>query len=258
MNKIMNKFILITLALILSMNSYSQKKNIPFFGKVKMIELCGSSDCRPGINIKAYVHKNDKLYYNGDYNSILGKVFTSSIFDTEASGITNITRNDVDYFVEHNGSGSIDKRSKTEFDTNVTANLRQLIGSAINLPEDLKVQLIAQIDNTVTNKTKTDIEFSFKIIQLKSVGNIGAQLADAFSEMESGEKIITGISVVTISGRWTSNTLREVLNSFEVGVGLNESLTGEAKLEYEESKNRALEGEVKEFSFIIGDSYKKK
>ena len=36
---------------------YSQKRKIPFFGKVKLTELCGSSDCRPSYGIKAYVHK---------------------------------------------------------------------------------------------------------------------------------------------------------------------------------------------------------
>ena len=254
----MYKYFLFTIALFLSINSYSQKRKVPFFGKVKLTELCGSSECRPSYGIKAYVHKNDKLYYNGNYNSILGRVFNNSIFDTKPSGISKITRNDVDYFVEHNGSGSVEVQSKSEFDANITANLTQLIGSAIDLPEDLKVKLIAEIDNTVTNNTKNDIQFSFKIIQLKIGGNIENELLKAMSNMKKDEKIITGISVVSISGKWTSNTLKEVLNNFEVGVGLNESLTAEAKLEYEKSKERILEGEVKEFSFIIGDSYKEK
>jgi hypothetical protein len=68
-------------------------------------------------------------------------VFNNSIFDTKPSGISKITRNDVDYFVEHNGSGSVEVRSKSEFDANITVNLTQLIGSAINLYNEVRLHL---------------------------------------------------------------------------------------------------------------------
>jgi hypothetical protein len=248
----------IIITLLFSINGYSQKRKIPFFGKVKLTELCGSSDCRPSYGIKAYVHKKDKLYYNGNYNSILGRVITGSIFDTDASGIGNITKNDVDYFVEHNGSGSLEKNSKTEFDANVTANLTQILKNTIDLPEDLKAKLIAELDKTVTKNTQNEISFSFKIIQLKNTGEIDKQVSEAFSKLKKGQKLITGISVVTISGKWTSNTLREALDEFELNIGLNDVLSADAKLKYDKSKERVLEGEVKEFGFIIGDSYKLK
>jgi predicted restriction endonuclease len=104
--------ILSIVTLLFSIDSYSQKRRIPFFGKVKLTELCGSRDCRPDYGIKSYIHKKDKLYYNGNYNSILGRIIKNSIFDTEASGIGNITKKDVNYFVEHNGSGSLEKNLK--------------------------------------------------------------------------------------------------------------------------------------------------
>src|SRR5690606_27496300 len=97
-----------------------------------------------------------------------------------------------------------------------------------------------------------------KIIQLKNTGEIDKQVSQAFSKLEKGQKLITGISVVTISGKWTSNTLREALDEFELNVGLNDILSADAKLKYDKSKERVLEGEVKEFGFIIGDSYKLK
>ena len=254
----MKKIIILVFTILLSLNGYSQKLKIPFFGKIKLTELCGSKNCLPSYGIKAYVHKNDKLYYNGDYNSILGRVISNSIFDTESSGIDDITKDDINYYVEHNGNGSVKQESKTEFDTNVTSNLTELLKSSIELPEDLKIKLLADIDNTVTKNTKNKITFSFKIIELKKVGEIDRQVTKAFSKQEKGQKIVTGISVVTISGKWTSNTLKEVLNEFELSAGLNDILSAGAKLKYEKSKERILEGEVKEFGFIIGDSYKLK
>ena len=161
----MKKSIILVLTILFSLNNYSQKIKVPFFGKMKLTELCGSNDCRPSYGIKAYIHKNDKLYYNGDYNSILGRVISKSIFDTESSGIGNITRNDVDYFVEHSGSAFVEQKSKSEFDVNVIANLKQLLISNIDLPEDLKAKILAEIDKTVTKNTKNEIEFSFKIIK---------------------------------------------------------------------------------------------
>jgi len=254
----MNKAVILVAFIMLSLNVNGQKRKIPFFGKIKLTELCGSNDCRPTYGIKAYIHKNDKLYYNGDYNSILGRVISTSIFDTESSGINNITRDDVDYFVEHNGSGSIEQKSKTEFDANATANLTQLLKSTIDLPENLKVELLAVLDKTVTKNTKNEIDFSFRIIQLKNVGDIDKEVSEAFSKLNKGEKIITGISVVAISGKWTSDTLKEVLDEFELSAKVNDDLSAEAILKYEKSKKRVLDGKVKEFGFIIGDSFKQK
>lgn len=255
----MKKLLILTIFTIaFNIESYSQKRKIPFFGKIKLTELCGSNDCLPTYGIKAYIHKNDKLYFNGNYNSILGRIITRDIFDTEASGIDIITKNDVDYFVEHNGNGSLEKNSKTEFDARVTANLTQILENTIELPDDLKAKLIGEIDKSVTKNTKNEISFTFKIIQLRNIGEIDNQVVQAFSKLEKGQKLITGISVVTIGGKWTSNTLREALDEFEFNVGLNDYLSADAKLKYDKSKERVLEGEVKEFGFIIGDSYKLK
>jgi len=254
----MKESIILVLTILFSLNSYSQKIKIPFFGKIKPTELCGSNDCRPSYGIKAYIHKNDKLYYNGDYNSILGRVISNTIFDTESSGIGNITKNDVDYFALHTGSGLIEQESKSEFDLNVTANLKQLLSNNIDLSEDLKIKLLAEVDKTVTKNTKNEIEFSFKIIQLKNVGEIDKQVTNAFSKLKKGQKFITGISVVTIRGAWTSGTLKEVLDEYELSAGLNHILSAAAKVNYEKSKERVLKGEVKEFEFIIGDSFKLK
>lgn len=136
--------------------------------------------------------------------------------------------------------------------------MTQILRNKIDLSEDLKAKLIAELDKTVTRKTKNKISFSFKIIQLKNTGEIDKQVSKAFSKLEKGQKLITGISVVTISGQWTSNTLKEALGEFELNVGLNDVLSADAKLKYDKSKERILEGEVKEFGFIIGDSYKLK
>lgn len=251
----MRKFTLIILTVFLSMNAYSQKRKIPFFGKIKLSELCGSNDCRGSWGEKAYVHKNDRLYYNGNYNSILGRVFTTSIFDTRISGLNNITKDDVDYFAEQNGSGSLLKNVKTEFDAKLNADLSELLRKEVDLPEDLKAKLLAELDNTITRRTNNTIDFGFKIIQLKNVGDIGAQITDIRSRLNENQKLITSISVVTISGEWTSYTLKEVLNTFEANVDLEEVLSAQAKLTYDKSRERVLGGRVKEFGFIIGDTY---
>lgn len=252
----MKNLILLSIALLMFINAYSQKQEIPFFGKVELKELCGSNNCLGSYGIKAYVHKNDKLYYNGDYNSILGRVFKKSIFDTKPSGLRSITNEDVDYFAEHKGTGKLEKNTKVEFDANLTANIDEILKNEIQLPEEFKIKLLTESKNTVSKRSGNTIDFSFRIIQLKNVGDIDKQLNEAFVKLEKGEKIITSISVVSISGQWTSNTLKEVFDNFELNAALNDKLSVESKLKYEKSKDLVLKGEVKEFSFIIGDTYK--
>ncbi|MFI1773374.1 hypothetical protein [Thalassobellus citreus] len=252
----MKKTIILVLTIFLSFNSYSQKKRkIPFFGKVLLTELCGSDQCAPTYGIRAYIHKKDKLYYNGEYSSVLGRIFKKDIFSSLSSSITNLTKDDVDYFVEVDGTGSVEEKSKKEFDANLTATLTDLLRKDIDLKKNLKAKLLAEVDKIVENKTRNNIEYSFKIIQLKRTGDIDNKVATAVSNLNKDEKLIVGISVVTVSGNWTSKSLKEVINKFEATAGWSDSLSAEAKLNYEKSKKRVLEGKVKEFGFIIADSY---
>ena len=57
---------LLILTLSTSFSGYSQQREIPFFGKFSLVELCGSDDCRPSYGTKVYINKKDKLYYDGD------------------------------------------------------------------------------------------------------------------------------------------------------------------------------------------------
>jgi hypothetical protein len=251
------KSILLTLMIAISLGANSQRRDIPFFGKVALSDLCGSDDCRPSHGTKAYINKKDKLFFDGNYNTILGKTFRKNdIFNMTASSMRDITDNDVNRFLEVTGSGTLDVNQKKSFDASLSADLKQLLKDKISLPEDLKVDLLAELENSVKKETQTKIDYGFEIIELKKSGDIDRELTRVISTLVKGDKIVTGISVVTVSGSWTSNTIRHALDSFEAKVGLKDKLSAEAKLEYERTKTQILQGNFKKFSFIIGDSFK--
>lgn len=231
----------------------AQSKKIPFFGKMKYSEICGSDKCLPTNGSAAYVA--DKIFFNNDYNSFLGKKFKSSPFPTIPCMTYNITEKDVDTYLEHKGKGQLEINQKIDFDANISADLVKIINEGIELPTDLKAKLITDLKSGVEKQTKNLIDFDFKIIQLKNTGEIGNEIAKSLQSMNKGEKLIVGASVISISGEWTSNTLKNIFDSFELSTGYKEYLSGEAKLKYEQSKNKVLSGSVKRFSFIIGDSY---
>jgi len=239
-----------------TMNGYSQSVKIPFFGKMKVQELCGTSDCRPSYGIKAYVHKNDRLFYDGNYNSILGRKFSGkNIFDNHPSGLRKITHDDVNSLFTTDGTANLDRVQKKDFDAKLSADLKQILEMGLQLPPDLKAQLFAKLNNYVQDETNGAIDFSFEILELKKGVDIEMETERILSALEKGEKLITGISIITISGNWETKILKTVLDNFEIELGLKDKLSVDAKLQYDSSKNKLVTGTIQPFSFIIGDSY---
>jgi len=249
----MYKLLFISLTLLTFFASNAQSKKVPFFGKMTYSEICGSgSDCLPTNGTKANIA--GKIYYNGDPNSFLGMKFKKSPFPPLAIGFKNITAVDLDTFVVHNGSAKIDVQQKKDFDAKISGDLKQIINSSTEIGDDLKAKILVEIDNEVKKETSKTIDFHFEIIQLKNTGSVGTEITNKLATLNKGEKLIVGISVMTISGSWTSKTLKTILDNFELTAGYKE-LSADAKLKFQQAKDRALKGTVKPFSFIIGDTY---
>lgn len=253
----MKKLTIIVFVFGFSVYGWGQKKvNIPFFGKMEMKELCGDENCSPSYGVRAYVHKKDRLYYNGDYNSVLGRKFVGNkIFNSSLSGLRKITDKEVTSSFKTKGTITIKETQKKDFDAKLTADLKQALEAGITLPEELKVKLFAKLNNYVKTETKGSINFVFEILELQKGGEFEKEVNQVFSTLVKGEKLLTGISVVTIDGNWEKDVVKNILTNFEMEVGLNEEISAEAKLKYEKSKQRLIAGTITPFSFIIGDSY---
>ena len=114
-----------------------------------------------------------------------------------------------------------------------------------------------ELGNTVSKETTNSIDLKFQIIQLKKA-YIASEANKCLAKLDKKGKVVTGFSVLYVSGTWTSNTLNTALYNFELKAGLKDKLSTEAKLEYEKSKERVLSGNFKPFSIIIAEAYKEK
>lgn len=248
--------LIVLVVLSLGFNIYAQSVKIPFFGKMTTKELCGTANCLPDYGIRAYVHKNDRLFYDENYNSILGRKFKGKdIFNHRSSGVQKISDDDVNSVFKTEGIATLDKRQKKDFDAKLAADLKQILQSEIQLPDDLKAQLLTKLNNYIQTNTNSSIDFSFEILVLKKGEKIETEIEQILSTLKKGEKLITGISVITINGKWETNVLKNVLSNFEIETGIDNKLSGEIKMKYDNSKNKIVSGTIKPFAFIIGDSY---
>lgn len=234
----------------------AQKKiEVPYFGNMTSEELCGSSDCKP-TNAQYWATVKGGKLYDGVPGNILGRSFRKGIFETNPCVSRVPSDNDVNVLGIHNLSGKVEENKKKDFDATINANLTRLINQQ-NLPDSIKAELIAQIKNSVETATSRNVELVYRVVELKQP-YIDEQVDACLARLERKRKILTGVSLITVKGDWTSNTLRDAFRKFEANATLFSSLSADVKTNYEKSKQTLLSGNFEPFSLIISTAYKYK
>lgn len=251
-----NVFKLTVLICFISVVAKAQKKiEVPYFGTMTPVELCGLPACKPTIS-PYWAMVNGGKFYDGVPGNILGRSFKKSVFETNSCVFKVPIDNDVNVFATHNLSGKVQENKKKDFDATINANLTRLINSQ-NLPDSIKANLLAQIKNSVESATSKNIELIYKVVELKQP-YIDEQVNACYAHLERKHKIVTGVSLISLKGNWTSNTLSDAFKKFEINAALFKSLSAEIKANYEKTKETLLNGNFEPFSLVLVTSYKYK
>jgi hypothetical protein len=221
--------ITIIVALIATSTLFAQSKiQVPYFKTLSGNEICGSPNCNPTIGIWAPI-KGGYLF-DGDAKKIFGRKFgKSGIFDN----LPCATRlpNETEFEIRKKGTlnGTLDVTKKSDFDSKVTADLTKIINQYVSVNETVKADILAELKRTVDTKSSAIIELEYNIIQLNN-SYLDTEIEEARKKLGKKEKIIIGLSVLTVSGTWNSNTLKDVFANFEASAEAFKAFDADAKL----------------------------
>lgn len=257
----MKKFLALSTGILMlaSTNGFAQSKvDVPYFGPIKTSVLCGgaTSDCQP-TNASLYAPVAGK-FYDGDVSSALAVVFTD-YFDPDplCAGVIEPTEKDTDPFNVNTFSARVQQNKQTAFSAQLVLPFTKLVLDRLTtLPASVKADAIAKFKAAVAKGIQQDFQLEYKVIQLNKnyMRNV---ITPCFNSLKPGKSIAVGVSVITIGGSWSSATIKEALVAIEATAAF-QSMSAEAKAEYNNQKSTVLAGSFKPFSMIFKVAYKTK
>lgn len=240
-------------AFAMTTSLFAQEKiQVPYFQTLSGMEICGTENCNPTVG--AWVPLVGGYLYDGDPKSILGRKMGKKINDNRKCTSREPNDNEFQTLREGTLNGTLDIDKKDEFDVQVTTELTKIINQFIDVSKEVKAELLAEIENSVKSKSNAKIELKYKIIQLHR-SYLDTEIETCRKTLKRSETVIAGISVLTVSGNWNSSTLKDIFRTFEANAKAFKMLDADAKLKYEESKNKVLEAKFEPFSLIFNVAY---
>ncbi|WP_035562623.1 hypothetical protein [Hymenobacter sp. IS2118] len=232
--------------------------DVPYFGPIKTSVLCGGApkDCQP-TNSSLYSHVAGK-FYDGDVSSALAVVFTN-YFDPEplCAGAVEPTDKNTDPFNVNTFSAKVQQNKKTEFSAQLVLPFTKLVLDRLTtLPASVKADAITKFKTAVAKGIQQEFQLEYKVIQLNK-NYMRDVITPCFNSLKPGQSIAVGVSVITIGGSWSSDTIKETLVAIEATAAF-QSMSAKAKAEYNNQKSTMLAGSFKPFSIIFKVAYKTK
>jgi hypothetical protein len=234
---------------------FSQSKiEIPYFKTLSGNEICGSQNCNPTIGTWQGI-KGGYLF-DGDAKKIFGRKFGSKgIFDNSPCAARIPNENEFQTLKRGTVNGTLEESKKTNFEAKANADLTKIIEQYVNVNESVKADLLAELKRTINKKSTAAIQLEYKIIQLEN-SFLDVEIENCRKSLGKKEKVIVGLSVLTVSGTWNSNALKDAFSNFEANAAAFNALDAEAKVKYEENKKKVLEAKFDPFSMIFNVAYK--
>lgn len=255
MKKLLN-FILVALMTVNFVNAQSKIK-VPYFDKMTAMEICGETTnfCQPTSSEK-WAPVKGKIF-KGKIEYELFRSFKNTIFETAPCPNAKLTDKDFVSKSIHKLQGSVASIEKQKFDEKIKANLTDLINKYFtSLSKSIKADIEAELVKNIKKETSQKIKLEYRTYDLTDAF-IDDQLENCLSSIPKGQKVVTGISVLTIDGSWTTNTLKQTFANFEANVTAYDALTLESKNQYEKDKQTILTGDFEPLSVIFAVAYRK-
>lgn len=230
--------------------------NIPYFDPLSPDEVCGgySSYCQ-STSSRKWSKLKPGVDYDGKVGNVLGRKFISIYEDSPCVAIRP-TNEDVNITGVHNLSGTLSESSLNEFKSNLNINITDFLDEFIKgIPEALKAEVRLQASILVNDKLNHQIDLEYKRIELKKEFMDGVNFQSCKSALQEKEHVITGISVITVSGEWSKKTVKNILANVESTVGYT-SLSAEIKNKYENDKSQVLNGRFEPITYYFTATYR--
>jgi hypothetical protein len=229
---------------------------VPYFDKLSPDEVCGgfSSDCQ-SVSSKYWAKVNPGVDYDGKVGNALGRKFVN-VFDDSPCVANQPMDEDINITGRHELKGSLSKNSLNEFKINLEVDLVNFIKQYMkDIPNDLDAEITSQVSLKTDIITQNKIDLEYYRISLKKEFTDSDNFQTCMSSLQEKEKVVTGISVIKVSGEWSKETISNVFANIEASVGYN-NLTADAKNKYNRDKSKVLEGKFEPITYYFTVTYR--
>lgn len=230
---------------------------VPYFENLDPEYVCGnypSPYCQPNSS-KQYSKVKSGRDYDGNPKNYLGRSF-ESFFETTPCVSAEVKDSDVDISGFQSVTGTLKDEEQTKFANKLSADIIALVQmNGVPVPPGVSADISAEVERKIKNTDTSSIQLEYKRIDLKQ-DFIDAHLQNCLAKTPKSLDVSTGISVITVSGSWTSDKVVDTLASVEAKASYS-ILSDSAKAEYQQAKTRALNGQFKPVSFIFAVSHRK-
>jgi hypothetical protein len=226
------------------------KITVPYFEDLDPKYVCGnfSEDCQPTSSTNYTLIKKG-IDFDGDPNHYLG-VSYKKYFQRDRCINKKITENDIVISGIQTVTGTLKNESKTKFSNKLSADIVALLKiNSVPVPSGLEADVTAEIGQSIKNTDTSKVTLEYKRVDL-SFDFIADHMAACQNITPKDYDIATGISVITVSGEWAADNLTNSFASIEASVNYS-ILSNDAKAEYENAKERVLNGQFQPVSFVF-------
>lgn len=227
---------------------------LPIIGETTTADVCKnySSYCQPTAS--RLWARSDAIPYEGA-DSILGWSYTDDLRARDEC--TNITMPLYEERGSNTFSGTITTTERVSVAASLGVDLREFISKNFTaLPPDLKAALQAKAEDAVKAAVEENINLRYRRVEMTTQG-ISRQARPCLAGLPADSKVVTGVSVISADGTWTSRRLREATNEFEASASYDE-LGVEGKLEYARQREAVLAGQYEPLHYVFAFSFIRK
>lgn len=243
---------------IFSTPAVAQKIQVPFFEKLKVSDVCGGASpyCVPTSSLN-YDRVNG-ADFNGDLQDWLGTHYKNrngALFNRESCYSDFSVEKDVSTAGLHNFFAIVDNRYAGNINSKLGIDLNKFLGGILSiLPIPVGIKLKADATDKLTNSSAKNIGFVYKRIDLK-LPAITKMMQVCRPVTGGTDRVVTGISIITVSGEWSYGKIVDAFGEFEAS-GEFLGLSPDIKSKYTDERNKALSGKFEPLTMVIGVAYR--
>jgi hypothetical protein len=228
--------------------------DVPYFGKIPVEDLCGnySSHCQPTVS-RLWAQSDAIPFESAE--TILGWSYTTDLRSRDLCA--NITAPLFEQRGSNAFAGTVTTTERARVVAALGVDLREFIDRNFSaLPDSLKAALQVKAEDAVKTAVEQRVNLRYRRVEMTTMG-LSTQARPCLDALPVGTKVITGVSVISADGTWTSSRLREAANEFEASASYDE-LGLEGKVEYERQRDVALAGRFEPLHYVFAFSFIRK
>lgn len=246
-------FIALT-AVLIWCNPAVAQINVPYFSKLSKYEVCGgfNSYCQPASSRKYHVLRGADF---GGLDEWLGVSYNKTAFQRTPCIGPFSKVDDVRVSGEQSFSASFDKKYNGRLRSVLNADIATYLGAVLtSLPAGLQAKLKADATDKLTTSDNGKANFRYRRYDL-TMAAMSNLLSDCYAKTKGKRKVITGVSVIEMSGDWARDRLIDSFGTIEASADFI-GLSTEVKTAYTDARKKAANGTFQPLAFVIATAWR--